>query len=189
MFQNLPSRWTLILGCLMILNCILLWRDYNRQHLLKEKQNEIFELNIEVLRTKSELIFGAHFIPRLALRDSKDKVINIPFTREFNLLLFFSPADCRSCLEDIATFDNTIKNKISTIGVAVTQDVDTIKQTVDMYNYTFPVYRTVNLPFRLPYLPFGVVIDRNRNVIMLSEISAQKTAASFLSKLGNVFGD
>ncbi|MCY3770834.1 MAG: hypothetical protein OXG98_02245 [Gemmatimonadetes bacterium] len=156
---------------LIALNCVFLWRDYQKEQGLHILQQTLYNAQVEIRVLKSEKIFGAPFVPQFRTVDLQGQPALLPnFGKDYLLLLFFKPSHCASCLDMMSSFESVIGDDVPVIGVAQAGSAEEIMPVLDEYEYKFPVYLAVDSPFDLAFSPYSVLIDGGKNVVRLSPI-------------------
>lgn len=161
----------LALVVLIALNCVFLWRDYQKEQDLQNLLQRLYNSQVEVRVLKSEKIFGAPFVPQFRAVDLEGEPTVLPnFEKGQFLLLFFESWHCASCLEAMSSFNSVIGKNIQVIGVAQAKTAEEIMPILDEFEYRFPVYLAIDSPFDLTHSPFSVLIDGAGMVLHLSPI-------------------
>ena len=163
----------LAVAVLLVLNCVFLWRDYQKEQDRQNLLQRLYNTQVEVRVLKSEKIFGAPFIPQFRTVDLQGQPAALPdFSKGQQLLLFFQSWNCASCLEAMSLFESVIGDNVPVIGVTQAKSPKEITPTLDVYEYKFPVYLAVDSPFDLASSPYSVLIDEVGNVLHLSPIDS-----------------
>ena len=156
---------------LLVLNGILLWRDYRSKQEFINVQAQLTDARIKMRVLESERVFGHSFIPNFETVDDQENVTVLPYfgTREM-LVLFFSSHDCETCLQAISVFKSKISDNVPVVGVSNDDSISDIQRLKQKYGYEFPIFMAKDTPFRLSNSPYVVLIDRNRNVMHISSL-------------------
>jgi len=124
-------------------------------------------------------MFGSTFIPQFEAYELLDNEVEIPDlgSREM-LLLFFRPSDCPSCLQNLAMFKSKMGSNVPVIGIAQAESIDEVNGVISVYDYEFPVYVSKEMLFRNINSVHSVLINRNKDVIHLSQIEPNQDSVS-----------
>lgn len=157
---------------LLVLNGALLWQDRQKSKRLVDLQFMLQVAQVENRVFRSEKVFGNTFVPHFNAVDLQDEKAIIPYVGTQDVLvLFFEPDDCVSCLQAMGSFKPTISGKVPVIGVARASTVTEIDSIASKYGYEFPVYVTNDSSIELTTSPYAVLIDKQKNIMYLSEIN------------------
>ncbi len=165
---------------LLVLNGALLWQDRQKSKRLVDLQFLLQVAQVENRVFKSEKVFGNTFVPHFNAVDLQDEETDIPYMGSQDLVvLFFEPNDCIACLQAMSSFKSTISSKVHVIGVARASTVTEIAPIVQQYGYEFPVYITKDSSFELTTSPYAVLIDKQKNIMYLSDINPSVSSVDY----------
>lgn len=155
---------------LIVLNGILLIRDYQRVEEIMGLRSKLHDASIKIRVFESKSVFGDIFVPYFNALDLQGDYTAIPYMgSQKMLILFFTTSDCRVCLESLAEF-NTSTLDVPVVGVSLFGSLSEVNKITQEFEYEFPVFRAQDTPFQLIQSPISVLIDRNRNILDLSKI-------------------
>lgn len=161
-----------VVALLIALNCMLLWRDYQNKRRFVELQLKLQRVQVELRVSKAINLFGTTFVPLIETVDLQGQDTTIPyFGMQDMLILFFRPSDCRNCLQNLSLFKETIGENIPVVSIAQAFTVSDVKQSINDYEYKFPIYVAKGTPFEKMTSVYCAYINRNRTVIYLSKIN------------------
>lgn len=157
---------------LLVLNGALLLRDHQKELKLVNAQMKLYDNQIELRVLHSERVFGSTFVSQFEAVDLQNSVSVIPYLGEQEMLiLFFKPYDCNSCLEAMSSINSLISDTVPVIAVAHTDSSANVLPVVEKHSYEFPVYVTNDESIDLVESPYGVLVDKHKNIMHLSKIN------------------
>lgn len=163
---------SVVVVLLLVLNGALLWKDRQKSKRLVDLQFMLQVAQVENRVFRSEKVFGSTFVPHFNAVDLQDEKADLPYMGSQDVLvLFFEPNDCAACLQAMGSFKSTISGKVPVLGVARASTVTEIDPIVQQYGYEFPVYLTNDSSLELTTSPYAVLIDKQKNIIYLSEVN------------------
>lgn len=162
---------TAVIALLIVLNSMLLWRDYQNKKKFVELQLQLQGVRVELRVSKAINLFGTAFVPLIKTVDLQGQDTTIPyFGTQDMLILFFKPWDCGNCLQNLSLFKSTIGENVPVVSIAQAFTVSEVKQSIKDYEYEFPIYVAKEMPFEKMRSVYCALITRNRSVLYLSEI-------------------
>lgn len=151
----------------VVINFLLLYKNYSLKKQIKE--------DIDILRNPTLQIKS---VPDFILYDlngvrysSQEILSNSPYT----LLVFFSPADCASCLYEKELWKRISEaQKVKIIGIARHMDKRELRDWVENTEIFFPVLYDVESKvikeFGISKTPLKVLIDDMGEILMVDDV-------------------
>jgi peroxiredoxin len=174
----------IILIFLLIANLFFLSKNY----FLKKQTKENFDIT-----RKHYLVINS--APNFVLNDldgfrysSEEILRNSPHT----LLIFFSPLDCRPCMEEMNLWQRIWEEgKVQVVGVAWHVDKRELKNWVENSEIIFPVLYDVESQvtkmFKINKTPLKILIDSNGKILLADKVRVNpEEQIEFIEKLDEI---
>ena len=178
-FHSNRTIWILAVALLLVMNVALLWRDYKTSQEIVALRLRLNEADVKIRVADSLQMFGQTFIPEFEATDLYEIPTIVPHIGEQEMVvLLFKASDCSSCLSALSAIDPTVLDDMPVIGIAQFSTAAEVYKTIKQYAYRFPVFIAKDNPFNLTRSPYGVLIDKYKNIRYLSKIDPSRKSVS-----------
>jgi len=176
--------WIIIL--LVVINFLLLYKNY----ILKKQIKADIDIMINPpLSVKSVPYFVLYDLNGV-MQNSQEIVNNFPFT----LLVFFSPTDCASCLEEKNLWNIILKEgEVGIVGIARHIDEKELKDWIENSEIFFPVFYDVESivteKFGIIKTPMKVLVNNMGEILLFDRVRITLSAQEeFIEELDKILG-
>ncbi len=174
-FHSNRTIWILTAALFLVMNVVLLWRDYKTSQENVDLRLRLSEAAVKIRVAESIQVFGQTFIPEFEATNLHEIPVKVPHIGERELVvLLFKASDCSSCLEAMGAIDSAELDGMPVIGIAQFSTTAEVDKTIKQYAYRFPVFVAKKNPFNLTQSPYGLLIDKHKNIRYLSKIDPSR---------------